>query len=368
MLSAVGERLRSRDNNIFNLLRLLAALGVIITHSYSFLGKPEHDLLFRLTNGLISFSRLGVYVFFIISGFLIAGSLENSKSLTSFFWKRFLRIFPALVVVVALAVLVLGPLVTNVSLATYFTSPATYRYLGGLVLYRLTYNLPGVFATNLYPHAVNGSLWTLPYEWTCYLVLAVCYPAIKKHRYVLIVLLAILCMVLRTVVGSLSIFPVVPVLHLDTRQFLLYAFLFLLGSVAQQTLELIPYKGYIVVVLMLSLALVNGSKLATYWLLIILPYVVLYLAAVQLPQKIRAFFNKADFSYGMYIYAFPVGQMLVHFFAPHLTTTTLATITIIATLPLAAASWYCIERPALRFKTRALFASSKADVNQPVIS
>ena len=98
----MSDPLITRTSNNFNLLRLLAAFGVIITHSYTLLGFAEKDLLTKMTNGLLSFSRLGVYVFFVISGFLVANSLWNSKNTASFFWKRFLRIFPALFVVLFL--------------------------------------------------------------------------------------------------------------------------------------------------------------------------------------------------------------------------------------------------------------------------
>ena len=87
----------------------MATVGVVVTHSYALLGLPEKDFLTKVTNSLLSFSRLGVYAFFVISGFLIANSLWHSENIKSFFWKRFLRIFPALIVVISITTFIVGP-------------------------------------------------------------------------------------------------------------------------------------------------------------------------------------------------------------------------------------------------------------------
>lgn len=351
MLLNHHERLNSREHNNFNLLRLLAAIGVIITHSYALLGKPEVDFLKQLTHGLISASKLGVYVFFVISGYLVTKSLERSASLGSFFKKRALRIFPALVVVVVLAAGVLGPLFTELSWQNYFTSFATYRYLGGVFLYFITYRLPGVFLHNPYPGAINGSLWTLPYEWTCYVLLVGLAPFIRKNNFKAVGAAALGAMALRTIFGRWQFWLVIPGISVDTRQLLLYLFVFLGGAVLAQAGARVPYRTWIAAVLLfVLLALVFVSKsLADYWLLLVLPYLLIWLAALPLPTKLQQFFVRADFSYGLYIYAFPVAQILIYYFNgfnPH----TLAVATTLAALPFAIASWYLVERPALKLK------------------
>lgn len=347
----IQERLVSREHNNFNILRLLAAVGVIITHAYALLGLPQFDWLKRTSLGLISFSKLGVYVFFVISGFLVTRSLENSATIKSFFWKRFLRIFPAMVVVIGLAVFVLGPLVTEAPLGDYFTSLETYRYLGGSFLYFITYSLPGVFLNNPYPGAVNGSLWTLPYEWACYCLLACLAPLIRKRSFIWLAGIAAACMATRTLLGHYQVFLVVPFVSIDTRELLLFAFLFFWGAAAGYVASYIRYNFLAVCLALVALGglLFFHKKLASYWLLIILPFITVWLAAIPLPAVIRRWFNQADFSYGMYIYAFPVAQLLVYSYRGF-TVTTFALATIFATLPLAMLSWYLVEKPALALK------------------
>jgi peptidoglycan/LPS O-acetylase OafA/YrhL len=85
--------------------------------------------------------------------------------------KRALRIFPGLLVCTVLSVVVLGPWLTTLDMATYWRNEHTRGYFTNLVLY-MTYHLPGVFAQNKLPHAVNGSLWSLPIEFLMYLLLA----------------------------------------------------------------------------------------------------------------------------------------------------------------------------------------------------
>ncbi len=349
-----NDRLVSRDQNNFNLLRLLAALGVIITHSYALLGLPERDILHTATHGLLSFSRLGVYVFFVISGFLIANSLEHSPTAGSFFWKRFLRIFPALAVVLALTVFVLGPIMTVEPLRQYFSHLGTYRYLvGGLTLYGLIYTLPGVFVNNIYPRAVNGSLWTLPYEWTCYVALACLASLFKKRRAVTVALFIVAILGIRVLVGHFRAGLVIPVLNLDTRQLIEWGILFFFGVLALDARKYIQFTFVPAFIFAVELFLLRG-KLGYYWMLVAIPYITFYLASLPLPEKIFRLFTKFDYSYGVYIYAFPVGQLVAGAFGRSLNVASLAALTMLGTLPLAMASWYLIEKPMLKLKAKTL--------------
>lgn len=346
------DTLLIRNKNSFNLLRLMAATGVIITHSYALLGLPEKDWLTKITNGLLSFSRLGVFVFFIISGFLVANSLWNSNSIKSFFWKRFLRIFPALAVVLFLATFVLGPLISTSTLKEYFTRPSTYHYvIGGLSLYDTQYSLPGVFKTN--PRTgVNGPLWTLPYEWTCYVLLVCLMIPLKKRRILGTTLAIILLMGLRFLIGRYQIFQVINFLNLDSRQLLLFGALFFSGALGLELRKYLGFKPIVFLLLILTTCLLSylNKNLTFYFMLLVVPYLTLSLAGAPLPQKILTWFSSIDYSYGLYIYAYPVGQIIIHYFNKYLSVPYLIILTILFTLPFAMASWYLIEKPALRLK------------------
>jgi peptidoglycan/LPS O-acetylase OafA/YrhL len=348
----MSDPLLSRTDNNFNLLRLLAALGVIITHSYALLGLPEKDLLTQATNGLLSFSRLGVYVFFVISGFLVTNSLWVGGSVTSFFWKRFLRIFPALFVVLFITVFLVGPLFTTASLSEYFLQPDNYRYLlGGSILYDMQYTLLGVFIENPI-RGVNGSLWTLPYEWTLYVILACLAVPLKQNRAVKLAALILFFLGLRLLVGRYLVFQVIEPLNLDTRQLLLWGVLFFAGALALELRKYLTSRFLLPLLLVLLLVWISfaNKKLALYVMLFVVPYVIISLASLPLPKRIMEFFSNFDYSYGIYIYAFPVGQIVVYFFGKSLEVWSLALVTAATTLPLAMASWYLIEKPFLKLK------------------
>ncbi|NNF24113.1 MAG: acyltransferase family protein [Rhodobacteraceae bacterium] len=148
------------DNN-FNLIRFLAASGVLISHAYPISQGPEAiQPLERLVG--MTLGHVCVLIFFAISGFLILRSFDRSSTLISWTSARVLRIFPALIVVLILTVLFYGPLLTHLPIAQYFSAPETITYVPrNISLAFLQYPLPGVLVDAPYVGAINGSLWTL---------------------------------------------------------------------------------------------------------------------------------------------------------------------------------------------------------------
>ncbi|MBP6749453.1 MAG: acyltransferase, partial [Xanthomonadaceae bacterium] len=154
---SIGDAWRGGRNN-FNLIRLFAAWLVIYSHAWAITGIDGSDLVGRMTITK-SAGAFAVDVFFVISGFLVAASLER-RTWRAFLVARALRIYPALVVCVLATVFVLGPVMTTA--ADYWRDATTWRYLwANATLWRAEFWLPGVFET-LPRTAVNGSLWTLP--------------------------------------------------------------------------------------------------------------------------------------------------------------------------------------------------------------
>src|SRR5208283_3914854 len=160
------------DNN-FNLIRLMAALAVIVTHSFPVLGLPP-DRGFAFDNLGRWLGDVAIDVFFVTSGFLVTGSLFNRGSLIAFLWARALRIYPALWVMLALTVLVLAPALTSLTLPEYFSAPKTYEYFSkcATLIGGVRWSLPGLFEATPLKGEFNGSLWTLPVELRLYLTLA----------------------------------------------------------------------------------------------------------------------------------------------------------------------------------------------------
>jgi peptidoglycan/LPS O-acetylase OafA/YrhL len=158
--------------NNFDFLRLLFAIFVVITHSYELSGSNEKDLMDWVTNGQTSFSYMAVRGFFIISGFLIFQSLTRSRSLIDYYKKRFLRVFPALFIVLTLTV-VLGIFAYKYDSVSYIKNRSVWTYVpNNLSLFRLQYSITGIFENNPYRSVINGSLWTIPYEFLFYIAIS----------------------------------------------------------------------------------------------------------------------------------------------------------------------------------------------------
>lgn len=158
--------------NNFDFLRILFALLVLIAHCYPLSGNHiTEQWLYKITNGQIELSNIGLNGFFILSGFLIYQSSERSSSIIDFFWKRILRIFPALIVVLLLTLL-LTPFVYQNSLPYYKNREVYTYFFKNITLYQLQYSINGVFENNPHQNSINGSLWTIAYEFSLYIFLS----------------------------------------------------------------------------------------------------------------------------------------------------------------------------------------------------
>jgi peptidoglycan/LPS O-acetylase OafA/YrhL len=147
---------RTEDRrNAFDVLRLVAATLVLVSHCYALSGRDDPITSATAT----TLGTIGVLMFFAMSGFLISKSWTDQPAVFPFAVKRALRLIPGLAVAVVLTALVLGPLVTTLSPSGYFTSLTTYVYtIRSAFLVTFAGTLPGVFTDNVYPNAVNGSL------------------------------------------------------------------------------------------------------------------------------------------------------------------------------------------------------------------
>src|SRR5436305_3608524 len=170
-----GADPRHRRNN-FDALRLIAALSVVFSHSFLIAeGSEASEPFIWLTGNQCILGLVGVFVFFVISGYLVTESWCRSPKPGRFALRRFLRIYPGLVVNIALCAFVMGPLITSLPLAAYFHDAELRDFLGKtLTLNPGPLSLPGVlFADNPVGLHINGSLWTLRYEAMMYLMIVV---------------------------------------------------------------------------------------------------------------------------------------------------------------------------------------------------
>jgi peptidoglycan/LPS O-acetylase OafA/YrhL len=331
--------------NNFDFLRLMLSLMVLYSHCYPLLIGYEDDVLMRITQRQISFGMFAVNGFFAISGFLISLSWMRSKSTLDYVEKRFLRIYPGFFVVLLFDMFVVGPL-SGVDLHAYFHNPATYSYLTMLLLaYK---QLPGVFPHDL-PDLVgeaNGSLWTIRYEIVCYALVAVLGLCKLLRRdavnAIWLVATALWLFMSTHYQGKLPFIG-------DATQFPRLAVFFLTGMVFALWKDRIRYsnKG---IAACLALVVITDVCHVLWYALPLLQTYLLFAIAFHPRINLHNFGKKGDYSYGVYLYAFPVQQLLAAWFNYQLNSLVLFAVSLPITLILAYASWNLVERPALALK------------------
>jgi peptidoglycan/LPS O-acetylase OafA/YrhL len=330
----------NRDNN-FDFLRFFAAAMVVFGHAYGLSGQAHQEPL-RLFSGSYDSADIAVHVFFVMSGFLIAGSWLNSHSVLDFTAKRALRILPALIVSVLFVVLVVGPLATRLPLGEYFAAPGTFAYLGNAV-FITEFRLPGVFASNPFPDTVNGSLWTLPYEVLMYATVLTLGLLKVFGRS-----MALIGLVLMVGVH----FYLIPVYEVQSdllRKATRLGMFFYAGVVLYLYRQRLIWNWKLAALMVATNLL---SARSDYWELVhvlTLPYLTLYLAQLRIPQ-LAGFGKAGDFSYGLYIFAFPLQQLIMHWSDGSLPLVPFMLLSFAASLAAAVLSWHLIESPALRLK------------------
>jgi peptidoglycan/LPS O-acetylase OafA/YrhL len=341
--------------NNFHLIRFIAASLVLYGHCYPLTGRGNYDYLTTASQGVFPTSHMGVCIFFIVSGYLVSQSLQNSRNIYNFIWKRVVRIFPALIVVLLLCISVIGVICTTLSYKTYWESPETYRFLKLIKLYPYVQNsLPGVFEKNP-EKAVNGSLWTLPYEVTMYafLVILQLINFFKKRNLVLILFLLSFPISVYYIFNTSSL-KLIPFIHLSFVDTLEFGIFFMAGTLMFLFKDKIQFRvAYFIIVTFLWFGLgflhITSSMMIKIISFIALPYIVLYLA--NLKGRLNNFSKFGDFSYGIYIYAYPIQQMIVNFHTTNITILKLFLLSSLIVLPLSIISWYLVEERALRYKS-----------------
>ncbi|MFT8245600.1 acyltransferase family protein [Roseomonas sp. BN140053] len=335
-----------RDNG-FTVLRLAAAFLVLLTHSYVLLGSPAEPFV-KLT-GLIPFSGLGVDAFFGLSGFLIAVSLLRQPTAMVFLRNRALRILPALAVVVALTVFALGPAVTTSQ--EYWKASGTYSYLLNATMYSWWPYLPGAFTDNPVS-VVNGSLWTLAHEASCYvLLLLIAWCGALNWRGILVLLAISLTVYFNDAFPRYQY-----LLGVELYNFNRFGCLFLSGSLLaclHRRFALPWAKVVAFAALCVIGAFFVGQWERSAFSLIYLVSWPAFVVALAFSMTRMAWLNEYDFSYGLYLYSFPVQQLIVHVLGKEISVLTLTALATAVALCLAMVSWFVIEKPALMLKGRA---------------
>jgi peptidoglycan/LPS O-acetylase OafA/YrhL len=335
------------DNNL-NLVRVVAAMMVLVSHAFVLASgrtaaEPWLAHLGTTPGGL------AVGVFFAVSGFLVTGSLERSRSLHRFAAARALRIYPALWVSLLLTLGLVGLWFTELSPGQFFRDPQTWRWLGkNAVMLTGESALPGAFAHVPFAAGVNGSLWTLCWELRLYLLLGLAWwcARLVARRHAAITFERV------TIAAAVAFTAANVALHLAGREidYVELAATFLQGS-ALWTLRgrvsigwgtfLALASAYAISALVSVQAFQFVNALGLAWLTLHLAF---------LPAGwLRCYNRVGDYSYGIYIFAFPIQQAWMASL-PGLGPLGLAAIAVPPTLALAALSWHLMEKRALAHK------------------
>jgi peptidoglycan/LPS O-acetylase OafA/YrhL len=322
-------------------LRVILAFGVILHHSIPLTLGPSSEVAKATTH---IGDQIMVPMFIVLSGFLVTASALRT-SLIQFTINRGLRIFPGLVVVTMVTAVILGPALTTLPLSEYFARPDFWRYWSNAVAW-VRYPLPGVFETNPVPVAVNGSLWSIPVELQCYsaLIAMILVGLLTRASWIL------------AIFGGVLILNAIPFviegkegLHFTIANFLKLFVYFMGGVVAYLYKDKIPFNaGLLWAAIGLAILLLFAD-----WRVPVMPIIMTYctvgLALSKLPPPLG--YSGSDYSYGIYIYGFPVQQMMV-LALPSSPWWLNVLVTTPVVLALAMASWHFVEKPALQLKPR----------------
>jgi peptidoglycan/LPS O-acetylase OafA/YrhL len=353
-------------NNAFGFLRLALAVLVVFSHSFP-LGGFGSDPLDGLSNGRLNIGLVAVAMFFALSGFLIARSASTCPSIVRFLWHRFLRIFPGYWVCLVVCACFFVPVMSFIEFGTLtdafslpWNSPQSFM-IGNAGLFHFDdFSIPGILfirpntiagllRQNPTPNILNGTLWTLPIEVGCYLAVAAlaAVGVLRRARFVIVLLFVVSW-------GLYAFYYFDPVAFSRCVPIRGLKFLVMLcpffaaGAAAFLYREKIPYSLPLFVISVVMLA--AGLPFRGFGSVapLAMTYALLWLA-FKLP--FARFDRKGDFSYGTYIYAFPVQQTLalvriqdngfIVYFAG----------TLLLTSVFAFLSYRVIEAPCLRWKT-----------------
>jgi peptidoglycan/LPS O-acetylase OafA/YrhL len=330
-----------RDNN-FNLIRMTAASGVLVSHAFPIAWGKRTSQPFEALTGY-TLGWICVAVFFAISGFLITRSFDRTVRLESWLSARITRLFPALIVVSVLIALLYGPAFTALPISEYARDWRSWAYAPRNVsLFFLQYDLPGVFANHPYPKAINGSLWTLMHEVLCYFAvfLAGMFGALRSKR-----VFGLLCALYFAAYFATAFAPLSGLLVWKLPALRLLSYPFVIGMMLYVWRHSVRLSWLIALALAAVAALLHGTVLFQPAFVLAIAYSTFVLA--YRPGGIFRRYNEfGDYSYGMYVYAFPVQQAAIALAGPMSPGMNMA-IAFPVTLLFAVASWYAVEKPSL---------------------
>ena len=331
---------RLRRNN-FDLLRFLFALVVFLVHAHVLSGEESLSFLSKLFS-----TEIAVQSFFVVSGFLIFMSYENSSGAKSYFNKRVRRIYPAYFSVIVICAL-LGAIFTTLPKAEYFSLPALKYIAANLVFLNFLHpTLPGLFENNLL-QAVNGALWTLKIEVMFYLIVPLAVLAFRRTGRLPVILTFYISSVIYSVVMDGLASKIGAGIYFELqRQLPGQLAYFIAGAAGYYYFQyLVKYQVWLVILAVVGFVLQAWLPWAAVQP-VALGVLVVYFACVF--PYLGKFGKFGDFSYGIYIVHFPILQTLIAYGLFRESPLAMLVVAGLLVMMLAFLFWHYIEKPFLR--------------------
>lgn len=334
----------------FDVIRIFAALAVIFSHSYLLATGSEKTEPFQLHTGEI-LGIYGVFVFFILSGFLVTDSALRSRTLGSFALKRVRRIFPAFLAANILTAALVVPFFATEGAAAFLSDPKTWKTLlrvltfqdGSLYYWKVAFYAPALEGQSGMTGVVNGVLWTIRVEVSCYVVVGLLMVT-RLLRPVSIMVLAVLTTVL-SFRYDVQVTPFLVGLSYTAPCFVAGMFL---RIHAQQHRASGVMALYSALALALSMVLFPGwSRITQILFPIFAAYPLLWLGQRSFGRDMASGKSWNDPSYGIYIWGWPVQQVILSFTGPEIAPVPFMMLCLPATLAAGYLSWHFIEKPFL---------------------
>ena len=321
----------------FDYMRFILATSIIAFHAPGITQDSLGNVLGPLAG--VAFKFL-LPMFFSLSGFLVAGSLERNASIIGFYTLRALRIVPALAVEITLSALILGPVLTTVPLTEYFSAPEFRSYFLNIIGY-MHYRLPGVFHSNPFPDIVNQQLWTVPSELNCYLALgALAVASLVRRRIFLLLLIAAGQVIWANFAWN---GPSLVRAAIAPGGTLILAFI--CGVAFYRYKDLIRMSWPLF--LGITAATLFGATLPQSELFLSIPVCDMTVFLGLLNPHRHKFIASGDYSYGLFLYGYPIQQVMASTgsWAQHWWLNLILAYPV--ALLIAIISWHKIEKPAL---------------------
>lgn len=326
--------------NSFTALRLIAAVAVLVRHSLIILDDEISPF------GALDIPALGLWVFFVVSGFLLPGAWERRPQLVRYVSARVLRVFPGLFVSLLVTVVIIGAIATPLGVRAYLSDPQTLNHLTKNLVLLPDYTLPGVFSDNPYANAVNGALWSLGPLFAMYLLVPVIgwIPWRRVRASVWTGLLV--WSVVAPLVDAIPTRDIVWGNFVD--DILRVAAFFCAGAALREWRVPLRLDAAIIAASVLAIVMVLEPELTWFVAHLVVPYVLVTVGSQPIPV-LRSAGRFGDPSFGMFLIGFPVQQLVIHL-NPQLDWVPSILTTLVLSVAYGYLLWWFVDQPLARMR------------------